>query len=119
MELTTAELEALLSVSRSQISRYAKDGRLTRTRPGHYAAASVANLERPFFSVYVWRENVQKERAEWLAEREAEFRAYLHCVIAARHRERGIDENLTDAEAGEIAEAVSGFTDILAGLAHN
>ncbi|MDP6526650.1 MAG: helix-turn-helix domain-containing protein [Kiritimatiellia bacterium] len=48
MELSIQEMMDYLGVQRHQVSRYAKDGRLKRTRHGYYDSASLAELVKPF-----------------------------------------------------------------------
>jgi hypothetical protein len=114
MELSLTEIEQLKGISRYQISRYAKDGRLRRTRQGHYSAASLANLAPPF-DRYQCQGNFIEERAVWLVRSEHSFRRELMNVMHARHQAAGKwgPVDLTSDQQREIDTAVKAYVSIL------
>ncbi len=118
MDLTLREIEQLKGISRCQISRYAKDGRLQRTRQGHYSAASLANLAPPF-DRYAYRGNFIEEKAVWLVRAEYSFRREMQAVIEKRKRANAqgyVQSPITPAELQEIDTAVKGYVGILSAM---
>ena len=118
MELTLAEVKGIMGVSRFQISRYTTDGRLRRTRQGHYEGASLANVHRPFDRYSCAGRYIDEERAVWLVRAEYAFRRELLRIVERRHRKtyRGFGrESVTKDEREEIARTVKEYGAILAG----
>jgi hypothetical protein len=120
VELTLAEVERITGVSRYQISRYTTDGRLQRTRQGHYEGASLAHVHPPFDrfsssdSGFV---DSAEAREVWLVRAKHAFRRELVRIVEERHRKsyRGFGwEPVTDDEREEIAKAVKEYGAILA-----
>jgi hypothetical protein len=119
MDLTLAEIEQLAGVSRYQISRYAKDGRLERTRQGHYSAVSLANLHAPFNRREHTEKDINEERAVWLVRAEYHFRRELHRVIKSRSRRKTQNygrQELTAKEQDEIEADVKAYVVALAAV---
>lgn len=119
MELTLAEIERILSISRHQVSRYATDGRLVRTRQGHYDAASLANLHPPFDPWARQRgESRDEARAIWLVRAEHAFRRELRGVIARRceaaWRPGHPRPTPAASEGAEVERSVKAYTKTLA-----
>ena len=112
MNITLPELEDYLSLSRHQISRYANDGRLTRTGQGQYDAASLANLATPF-ERFRYHQNIDEEKALWLVREEYAFRRTLRRLIENRHFQAGKPSMLSDAESLDIERSVAAYTAIL------
>jgi len=119
MELTLLEIEQLVGVSRYQISRYAKDGRLERTRQGHYSATTLANLHAPFNRWEHTGKDLNEERAVWLVRAEYHFRRKLHRIMESRRRVKtqsyGLQE-LPAKEQGEIEADVKAYVATLAAM---
>jgi len=117
MELTLKEVEMLTCISRYQISRYAKQGRLQRTRQGHYEAASLANLCEPFRRYEYFGKDIDEERAVWLVRNEYYFRREISKIIDNRNKgERGgygLPE-LSATDKSQINKAVKEFIKTLA-----
>jgi hypothetical protein len=118
MELTTPEMEKLTNVSRYQLSRYASDGRLERTRHGHYAAESFASLASAFDVIRHKRD--RGDRQEWfdhyLADCCGWFRRKLREIVQSRRVEvtnpifkytRNLP--IPESEIAEMAAAVESF----------
>lgn len=85
MELTLKEVESILNVSRYQISRYATDARLERTRHGHYEAASIASLAHPFERYrHTEGDDIGESREVWLVRNVHWFRRALDKVVRGR-----------------------------------
>jgi transcriptional regulator with XRE-family HTH domain len=114
MDLSLSEIETLKGISRCQISRYAKDGRLQRTRQGHYSAASLANLA-PAFDRYACRGNFIEERAVFLVRAEHAFQRDLMAVVQARRQAAGKwgPVDLTPDQQHQIDTAVKAYVSIL------
>ena len=114
MELTLPEVEALTGLSRCQLSRYAADGRLERTRQGHYDAASMAGI----YGRYAERERLvlqagfyREERLDrWLSRQRVAFRRRLRVMVRRRHPETP----LTPAEVNRIEAAATNYAACLA-----
>jgi len=119
MELTLSEVQDLLGISRYQVSRYAKDGRLQRTRQGHYDAASLANLHSPFDRYAYEGRDIAEKRAVWLVRAKHAFRRELLRIIGARqHRRhrRPAHPSSTVDEQREVEHAVKEYVSILAAM---
>ena len=121
MELTLAEVQDLLEISRYQVSRYAKDGRLQRTRQGHYEAASLASLHPPFdrYAHMGRGRNTAEERAVWLVRAEHAFRRDLLRIVADRHRNEHRGYGRREPSPGErqdIDKAVRAYVATLAAM---
>ena len=109
MELTLPEVEALTGLSRFQLSRYAADGRLKRTRHGHYDAASLAGIyrrhaEQERFYLQYHRDRVDRFD-RWLTRERVAFRRRLRVLVRRRHP----DTPVTPAEVNRIEAAATNY----------
>lgn len=109
MDLTLDETMAMLGVSRSQVSRYAADGRLVRTGQGRYDAASIGNIDRPYRQP---RNDLLRESdlRAIISRQRALFRGQLAAIVAKRPGWAG----MTPALSRGLSRAADGYTDLWA-----
>jgi len=112
MNITLPEIQDILRLSRCQISRYAADGRITRTSQGHYDASGLANLVDPY-QREAGHQHPAEEVAVWRVRSEFQFRRALFAVIAKRHLEKRTAPRPDSDELSEIEGAVSKYAAIL------
>ncbi len=119
MELSLKEVEQIVQVSRYQVSRYAKENRIQRTRQGHYDAASLAKVHPPFDRWACMGQDIAEERAVWLVRMEHFIRRELFQIINERHKgeHKGYGRpELSANEKREIGKAGNEFVAILAAM---
>ena len=117
MELTCSEIMDLTGTTRSQVSRYSKNGKIERSSHGHYSAASLAGLERRYIprsaNLGVSCLDVHEERELWLVMRKHAFRRQMEQVLKSREHPPA---RLTPKQNAEIGRAAAEYTAILSKL---
>jgi len=119
MELSLSEVERIVQVSRYQVSRYAKDCLIKRTRQGHYDAASLAKVYPPFNKWACMGQDIDEERAVWLVRVQHFIHRELLKIINKRHQDehKGYGRHdISATEKRDIDKTVNDFVAIAAAL---